>query len=85
VIGARVGKGVPFRVLTTVRSCAGVVCNCKLYGTSFVNLQTEMLDDYLLNMRNICLITSQVTSGDVLAVASNRMSRPNTSEADVSL
>jgi uncharacterized protein (DUF486 family) len=44
-----------------------------------------MLDDYLLNVRNICLTTSQVTSGEVLAVASNRMSRPNTSEADVSL
>jgi hypothetical protein len=50
-----------------------------------VNLQTEMLDVYLLNMRNICLRTSQVASGEVLAVASNRMSRPNTSEADVSL
>ena len=50
-----------------------------------MNLQTEMLDDYLLNLRNICLTTSQVTSGEVLAVASNQMSRPNTSEVDVSL
>jgi len=79
------GKECRLEYLPTVRSCAGVVCNCELYGTSFVNLQTEMLDDYLLNMRNICLTTSQVTSGEVLAVASNRTSRPNTSEADVSL
>jgi hypothetical protein len=36
VIGAREGKIMPFRVLIDcefVRSCAGVVCYCELYGT----------------------------------------------------
>lgn len=58
------GKECRLEYLATVRSCARVVCNCELYGTfAFVNLQTGILDDYLLNMRNICLTTSQVTSG----------------------